>query len=379
MHPAPDELMEPEKSSASVRDFLGFASGPIDIRSVALTGLLLLGVLYSLYFARVFLLPVFLAFLMSFLLAPIVRVLKHYRVPEVAGAGMVILGLLLVVGYGVYRLAEPAGEWIQKAPQSLNRVQSKLRALMKPVQEVQETTEKIEKMTSLGSQKRATVELKKPGLGEAVFAGTQEFLLGAGVTVVLLYFLLASGDLFLLKLVKVLPSLRDKKRAVEICREIEKNISTYLGTVTLVNAGLGVAIGAGMYVIGLPNPVLWGVMAAFLNFIPYLGALVGVVVVTIAAIVALNDPVAIIAAPAVYFAFNVIEAYWVTPMVLSRTLALNPVVILIWLVFWGWIWGVVGALLAVPMLAILKIVCDRFLPLAAVGEFLGNESRASVL
>ncbi|MDH3445551.1 MAG: AI-2E family transporter [Deltaproteobacteria bacterium] len=380
MRQSSTETTEAGKSQANVRDLLEYFSAPIDIRSLALTGLFLLSVLYSLYFARVFFLPIVLTLLLNLLLSPAVRFLKAYRVPQALGAGIIIFGLLLLLGYGIYRLAEPAGEWMQNAPKTLNQVRSKLRTFTKPVENVQETTEKIEKMTSLGNEsKKAVVELKKPGLGETVFSGTQEILLGGGITVVLLYFLLASGDLFLLKLVKVLPTLKDKKRAVETCREIEKNISNYLGTITLINLGLGIAIGVGTFLIGLPNPVLWGVVAAFLNFIPYLGALLGIIIVAGAAIVTLDDPVRIMSAPAMYFGLNVIEAYWVTPMVLSRTLALNPVVILIWLVFWGWIWGVFGALLAVPMLAIVKIICDRFQPLAAIGEFLGNESRAPAL
>jgi predicted PurR-regulated permease PerM len=187
--------------------------------------------------------------------------------------------------------------------------------------------------------------------------------------------LLASGDLFLLKLVKVLPTLDDKKLAVEIYRQIEENVSTYLAIVTLINIGFGCVIGTAMYFLGLPNSPLWGAMAAVLAYIPYLGALVGIVTVTIVAILTFDDIYRIIMVPSLYFILDNVQANLIVPMVLGRRLALNPVVIFIWLIFCGWIWGITGALLAVPLLAIIKIICDQVEQLAPLGEFLGTESK----
>lgn len=345
-----------------------------DVRSIALTGTFVLLLLYSIYFAREFLMPVTLAFLLNWLLTPIVRYLAQARVPESLGAAIVLLTLVGLVGYGAYSLVTPAGAWIQKAPASLMVVQIKLQDIMRPVEAAKETTKKIEKLTDLDDDKgAATVEIKKPGLDELVFSGTQSFLFWGGVTIVLLYFLLASGDLFLLKLVRVLPTLEDKKRAVEIVRQIESDVTIYLSTVTLVNCGLGACVGAAMYFLGMPNPLLWGVMVAVLNYIPYLGALAGIIILSLAAILTFDDFTRMALVPSIYFALNFIEAYFVTPTVLGRRLALNPVMIFIWLIFWGWVWGVVGAVLAVPILAILKIVADHFESLAALGEFLGTE------
>jgi predicted PurR-regulated permease PerM len=351
----------------------------IDIRSIALTGIFVLLLLYSVYFAREFLIPITLAFLLNWLLAPIVRYLAHVRVPQCLGAAIVLLALVGLVGYGAYRLVTPAAAWIQKAPGSLRIVQKKIEDIMRPVEAARETTKKIEKMTDWNDDKStATVEIKKPGLGELVFSGTQNFLFWGGVTIVLLYFLLASGDLFLLKFVRVLPTLEDKKRAVEIVRQIESDVTIYLSTVTLVNCGLGACIGIAMYFLGMPNPVLWGVMVAFLNYIPYLGALAGIIILTVIAILTFDDFTRIALVPSIYFALNFIEAYFVTPMVLGRRLALNPVMIFVWLIFWGWVWGVIGAILAVPILAIVKIVADHFKSLAPLGEFLGTEEVKTV-
>jgi predicted PurR-regulated permease PerM len=374
-HEAPDPQQEDGK--ADLRDLLPF-QGAVDIRSLSLTGLFVLAIFYTLYFARDFILPILLAWLLSSLLAPIVRLFKRVRIPEPLSALFIILALLGTLSLGVYRLSEPAGEWIQKAPQSLSGVRAKLQRIMRPVEGVQETTKEIEKMTTLGNEEKATaVEIKKPGLGEVVLSGAKNFLLAGGVTLVLLYFLLASGDMFLLKLVKILPTLENKKLAVEIYRQIETDVSTYLSVVTLINIGFGCLIGLAMYLLSMPNPLLWGVMAAVLAYIPYLGALVGIVTVTIVAILTFDDIYRIIMVPIVYFVLDNIQGNLVMPMVLGRRLALNPVVIFIWLIFCGWIWGITGALLAVPLLAIIKIMSDQVEQLAPIGEFLGSESKVA--
>ncbi|HUK39954.1 MAG TPA: AI-2E family transporter [Candidatus Acidoferrales bacterium] len=374
------ELSPAETSDSHREDLPRIFQGPIDIRSISITGIFLLGLLYSLYFAREFLLPVVLAFILSFLLAPAVRWMNRQRIPQVIGAVIIVAGLVGLSAYGVYRLATPAQQWLQKAPSSFNTVRRKLQALLEPMQKAQQTTAQIEKMTTLNKEQDVTtVEIKKPGLGEFFFTGTQNFLIGAGVTVVLLYFLLASGDLFLLKLVKVLPTLEDKKRAVEICREVERNISKYLWTITLVNAGLGLALALAMSVLGMPNPSLWGVMAAFFSYVPYLGPTTGILSLGMASALTFDDPVRIFLPPAAYFLLAIVEGNFLTPLVLGRRLALNPVVIFVWLIFWAWVWGVPGAVLAVPLLAILKIVCDHLKPLSALGEFLGKESKPASL
>ncbi len=379
MKPARHEAPEPrqDEGKADLQDLLP-TQRALDIRSVSLTGLFVLASFYTLYFARDFILPILLAWILSSLLAPIVRLFKRVRIPEPLSALFIILALLGTLSSGAYSLSDPAAQWIQRAPQSLSGVRAKLQSILGPVQGVQETTKELEKMTSLGKGEETTaVEIKKPGLGEVVLSGAKNFLLAGSVTLVLLYFLLASGDMFLLKLVKILPTLENKKRAVEIYRQIEADVSTYLSVVTLINLGFGCIIGSSMYLLGMPNPLLWGVMAAVLAYIPYLGSLIGISTVTVVAILTFDDIFRIIMVPSIYFALDTVEANLVTPMILGRRLALNPVVIFIWLIFCGWIWGITGALLAVPLLAIIKIISDKVEQLAPIGEFLGSESKAA--
>jgi len=369
-----------EESRLAFPDFLQVFRGPVDIRTVALTGIFLLFTLYSFYFARDFLLPVVLAFFLSALLAPLVRWLTRIHVPAMLGAGIVMAGVLTISVYVIYRLSEPAVQWIQKAPTSFDTLRRKFRDIIVPVEKARQTTAQIDKMTALTKPRDVpTVEIKKPGLDEFIFTGTQNFLIMCGVTIILLYFLLASGDLFLLKLVKVLPTLDNNRRAVEIYRQIERDISIYLWTITMVNTGLGIAVGATMYLLGMPNPALWGVLAAVLNYIPYLGAMTGIITVGLASALSFDEPLKITLAPAVYFLFSVLEGNFLMPMVVGRSLALNPVVIFIWLTFWGWVWGIVGAVLAVPLLAFLKIICDHFQSLSTLSEFLGNESKTTLI
>ena len=196
--------------------------------------------------------------------------------------------------------------------------------------------------------------------------------MGALETLILLYFLLAAGDLFLQKLIKVLPLLRDKKKAVAIARETEASISTYLFTVAVVNIGLGVAVTIVMLLLKMPNAVLWGSLAALAEFVPYIGATVMLGLLAMAGLVAFPDLGHALMVPGAYMAVNLVQANFVSPTVLGRRLTLNPVAILVGLVFWWWIWGVGGAFIAVPLLATFKIFCDHIESLAPIGEFLGK-------
>lgn len=368
---------EHEPSRPDLSHLLDLFSGPLDVRSIALTGILILLVFYSLYFAREFVMPVVLAFLLTFLLAPVVRALRRVGVPETIGAALVILAFLSGVGYGVYSLSGPARDWIERAPEGMRRVERRVRDLQRPVTEVREAAEQVqeqvEEMAGQGRRQRPTeVQLEGETLTGLVFTTTQAFLAGAVVTVILLYFLLASGDLFLRKLVRVLPRLRDKKAAIEIARDMEDHVSTYLVTMTLINLGLGLAVGAAMRLAGMPNPVLWGAAAAVMNFVPYLGPLVTLVMIALVSLLTFENLGRAIVAPALYLGLNALEGYVVTPMLLGRRLLLNPVVIFLGIIFWGWLWGIPGALLAVPILVSFKIFCDHIEPLSPIGEFLGR-------
>ena len=358
-HPDPGKLQE------ALRD-------RVAISSMAITGLFVLAVFYTIYFARPFLLPIVLAVLLDFLLSPVIRFLRGFRLPEPVGAAIVVAGLLGLVGAGAYSLADPAREWVAKAPASIQKVQSRLRDLRKPVEQVSRTADQVEAATNIGKSGVQEVVVRRPQMSERFFGSTQTFLIGAFEMLAMLYFLLAAGDLFLQKVIKVLPLLQDKKKAVMIARETEASISTYLFTVTLVNAGLGLVVALAMTLVGMPNPLLWGTLAALAEFVPYAGAGAMLVILSLAGLVTFPQVGHAMLVPGAYLAVNLVQVNFVSPTVLGRRLTLNPVAILVGLVFWWWLWGVGGAFIAVPLLATFKIFCDHIESLAPIGEFLGN-------
>ncbi len=343
-----------------------------EFKSIALKGLLIIALFYTLYFARALILPFTLALLLNFLLRPIVRALKTVKIPELAGSALVLIVLLGSAGYGMIRLATPAAEWIDKLPESIHQIESKVGFLRKPLDSFNNAAEELKRIERMGAKKKPEVEVKPPGITDAVLTGTREVIIKSSVMFILLYFLLGSGDLFLRKLIKLFPTLHRKKEILKIVREVEHHASRYLYTVTGINIFMGLSIGIGMYLIGLPNPVLWGVMSGLLVFIPYIGAMIGISIVTIVAFLTFDSIGRVLLAPAIYIALETIQGQIVTPMVLGFRFTLNPVVIFVWLIFWGWMWGIVGAMLAFPMLTVFKILCDHIRPLAPVGEFLGR-------
>ncbi|HEX2055979.1 MAG TPA: AI-2E family transporter, partial [Nitrospiraceae bacterium] len=307
------------------------------------------------------------------LLAPVIRRMKKMKIPEPIGAAILLSMVVVILAYGLSWLAEPAAEWIAKAPDAFIEAEYKLSMLKKPMQEMSKATELLSKAANPEESKRVQqVEVKGNALPLKVFSRTGELFAGLAATLVLLYFFLSSGDLFLQKTVQALHRLEDKKRAVEIIREIEGQLASYLFTVTCINCGLGVAVGAAMAALGMPNPILWGVMATFLTFIPYLGHMVGVSVVALVAAMAFESAGWMFAVAGAYATLAVIEGSFAYPMIVGHRLELNPVVLLMGLMIWGWIWGIPGALLAVPLMVAFKILCEHVEILSPVGDFMGR-------
>lgn len=367
------ETPEEELPRPDIKNLRDALQGAFGIRSFALSGLFLLACFYTLYFGRAFFLPIILSLLLNFLLSPVVRGLKKIHIPEALGAGLVILGLLGLLGLGIFELATPAYDWIGQAPQSLRKVESRIRDLKKPVQTMSKATEQVEKITKVaGGPKPQQVQVTTESLGSRVLSRATDFVADAVVMFILLYFLLASGDLFLRKLIKVLPSRADKQRAIEIARQIETEVSTYLATITVINVVMGLLVWGAMALIGVPNPLLWGVLATFANYIPYLGAITMVAVLAMVGLLTFPDLPRALIPPGAFLGLHLLESYLLTPMILGRRLTLNPVVIFLGLTFWGWMWGITGAILAVPIMMVFKILCEHSEPLAPVGEFLGN-------
>lgn len=345
-------------------------------RSAGITTLTVLALLYTLYFARPFLLPIVVALLLSFLFSPLVRALARFKIRPPVSAALIILGLLGTVGFVGYELSGPVQGWASSTPQTFATAQARIREVLKPFERASQTAAQVESAAGVGGPETAQeVIVRQPSLVARVFGTTQKFLIAAMEVLILLYFLLAAGDLFLQKLIKVLPNLRDKQKAVEIARKTEASISTYLLTTFAITFTEGIVVALAMWALGMPNPLLWGAMVVVLEFIPYLGAAIMTAILTLAALTVYDTVGEALLVPAVFLGINIIQGNFISPALMGHRLALNPVALLVGLTFWFWIWGLPGAFIAVPLLATFKIFCDHIESLAAVGEFLGERDR----
>ena len=344
---------------------------PSDPRTFFLGGIFALCIFAALYAASAIILPVVLALVLNLLLQPAVHLLERMRLPRAAGA---LLAIILVIGVLVglvAALSVPAADWSKRLPEGIPRLEAHLVVLEGPIQALQKVIREAEQVADApGQQSSITAVHHDLGIAGVLFAGTRAVVDGLFTTVLVLYFLLVSGGIFLRRLVEILPTFSNKRQAVDISQQIQADISAYLVTITAMNAAVGLATATAMYLCGQGDPLLWGTTAFILNFIPILGPLLGTVIFVLAGMLSFDSLWWALLPAAVYFGIHLIEGETLTPILLARRFTLNPVLVILSLVFWFWMWGVPGAILAVPLLAILKIVCDRMRPLKALGHFL---------
>jgi predicted PurR-regulated permease PerM len=342
-----------------------------------LIGIFMFMAVYALYFGREFFMPVVLAFLLALMLTPIVRFLRKRGVPEVLSATLLVVLSVLGIATAGYFLSGPIVQLVNEAPEIGRRVTERLSELRHPFEKFMEVSQQVEKVAETtqepGVQK---VVMAQPGIlsqaaGNLLSAGTT-----AAITFVLSLFLLASGTMFYEKTIQSFARLSEKKRALRLVHDVEREISRYLLTVALINAGLGAAIALGLWALGMPNPLVWGVAAAALNFLPYVGALATILLVGAIALISFDTLSYAMLAPAYVILCNVIEGQIVTPLIVGRRLEINAVAIFIAVAFWSWLWGFIGALIAVPILVVIKVFCDHFESWRHVGNFLSAQQVA---
>ncbi|HVV67492.1 MAG TPA: AI-2E family transporter [Gammaproteobacteria bacterium] len=344
----------------------------------ATTSLLILAIIYTLYFAKALLLPIVIAVLLNFLFAPVMRVLIRIHIPRLLAALLIILVVFFVIFLGFYRLSAPVSEWLTDAPANFSQATQKINQLTLPIsqsmQRLFKIQEQIEKTTHIAAEKNVPIVNIKPGWFNIIFTNTWEFFIELGMVVIFLYFLLASHDFILYKLIRLLPYYSEKKEAVIIIRQIEQKISYFLFIKIITSIGLAIVIALAMFLLQMPHPLVWGILAGFLEFIPYIGVLIGTTAVTFSSLLIFDSFSHILLVPVVFFAICSIEGNFVLPIVLNRGLILHPLIILLGVIVFGWIWGVVGALIAIPLISIFKIICDNVKPLNLYGELLGTEN-----
>ena len=340
--------------------------------------LIALGTIAFLYFGLPLVLPVFLACMAGMTLKPLIRWGSCCHLPPALSAAVVLCLLVTAVGIGFFQLGRPASTWINEAPKHMTELRQRVLKLFPRVARFSEAAAAVNNLGATDAEQAAEqkktpiLEVKESRGAGSMLNWTGTLLVGIGETLVLVYLLLASGDLFLQKLVRVMPTLSDKRRAVEISHEIQQNISNYLFSVSLINLGLGLAVSGGLYFMGVPNAAMWGMFVAVLNFVPYFGPVTGVIVLGTVGLLTFDTLGLGLLPPAWYLVLHLLEANLITPVLLGRRFTLNPVVIFVSLIFWTWLWGVPGALLSVPILVSIKVVCDRVPVMSPVSELLSR-------
>lgn len=339
-----------------------------------LTGIFLMMAVCALYFARDFFMPVTLAFLLTLTLTPIVRFFRKRGIPSAVSATL----LVIVFGAGValvgYMTSGPVVTLFNDAPRIGRELRGRLADIRRPLDQILKASEQVDKVSDTAQEadvQRVVVE--QPGILTRAANSLASVVTSAAITLILALFLLSSGTLFYEKIIQSFPLLSDKKRALRVVYDVEREISRYLLTVAIINCSLGLVVGLGLWAIGVPNPMVWGVAAALLNFLPYVGALIGIVTVAVISLVSFQTIGYALVAPLFYFACTIVEGQFLTPLILGRRLELNSVSIFIAMAFWTWLWGAIGTLIAVPLLVVIKVFCDHFESLAHVGNFLAAQ------
>jgi predicted PurR-regulated permease PerM len=342
------------------------------------TVLLALAAVAFLYYARPVILPLFLAAIAAMALKPIMRGLSFLRIPQAPAAAIIVLIVVSSLLWGFTALDKPAEAWIENAPRNMTDIRSRLQRLFPDVLHLSRA---VVAVTDLGAteadkklaQKTApTVEVKDSSGTNTLVVWTGSALTLLVEVLVLLYLILASGDLLMLKLVRGMRTLEERKRAVEISHDVQRKISDFLFATSLVNLGVGMIVATGLFFIGVPNPVMWGALAAVLNFVPYFGPTVMAALLAVVGLLTFDTLSKVLIPVGFYFVLHLLESNLVTPILIGRRMALNPLAIFVSLIFWFWLWGVPGALVSVPILVSVKAVCDGLPEGSYIGEIISH-------
>lgn len=337
------------------------ADAPRRASTTAMLILAALACVVAIQLAAPILVPTLLAALVAVLLNPMVRALSRRWLPRWLAAFLVMGSLGALFGGALWMSHAPAQALAERAPSMAWEFKHKLERLMYPLASAERMGEALETIDTAGEQKRPpTVAVVESPIRISERYGGLLGGLALGLSAIMLvYLLLVFGELLFRKAVSLAPTLARKRETVAVIREIQSDVTRYVGTVTAINFGLGVTAGLALHLAGVPNALFWGLLAALLNFIPYLGPLMGTLLLLVVGVLQFDAAWLAVMPAGIYLVLNLLESQLVTPLVLGRSFSLNPVVILVWLLFWGWLWSVPGLLLAMPLLVCSKIVAAR--------------------
>ncbi|WP_408885648.1 AI-2E family transporter [Komagataeibacter xylinus] len=367
----------------------------IDTRTACLLLLSVLAVFYTLYFASAIILPMILALVVNLLLSSPLRFLHtRLHLPKPLAALCLILCVFGMVGAVGTAISVPATGWLERAPEAINTLQERLAFLRGPFQLLTGASDRIHNFLSIAGGHGTAATTDQPAadghviivstpaggggvvgldrFSSSILLGTQAFMGQFFTMILMLFFLLAQGDSLLRRFVEIMPTFADKRRTVQIAYQIERNVSEYLATITIINSLVGLVNMVQCWLLGMPNPLLWGVMAFLLNYIPIIGPMMGIIIYFLVGLFVYPSVWQALLPPAIYLCIHLTEGETITPMVLARRFTLNPVLVMASLMFWDWLWGIFGAFLSVPLLAVFKIICDHVEILTPLGHIVGG-------
>lgn len=326
--------------------------------AVPLWGLFIISLFSVLYFAKSIFIPVFLATLFALLLSPFIELLKKFHIPRSLGGAITLILLSTLIGTFFNYLIIPAGDWLERLPTEINQIEKKLSPFKDSIETVQKTTEKVAEITSMeqGDDQKADVVMTGPNIFSTLLDGTQTLLLNALSFIVLLYFMLVSGHSLIRKIGDLLRDNGYQADFMQITRNIQVKISRYLLLITAINIVLGVVVAIVMWAVGMPTPIVWGASAAFLNFIPYVGPAINIGIVSIVSLVTFDSLTQAMIPPILLLGLNLLEGQLIQPLFVGRMFTINPVIIFLFVLVWGWLWGMAGVFMAVPLLVIGEII-----------------------
>lgn len=332
--------------------------------------------LAALYYARDLAIPLVFAVLLALLLRPLFRRLQRLRVPDVAASLLLVLGVAAIFVTGMVTVAQQGQTWLAKAPDMIKNVQAMLPQEQGPLSHLTQTTEAVRDLAepeTTAEEAPVPVVMRSSEATITVLGTSGHFLAALLIVFVVTFFVLAYSDTLLKQAVESRNSFADKKAVVTSLNNVENGISTYLATVTVINIGLGIVTALVVWMLRIPNPILWGLMAMVLNYVPHVGALACEVILFFVGAVAHESLWHGAGAAASFFVLTTVESYFITPIALSKSLQLSPLAVILSVLFWGWLWGIAGGLMAAPLLTVVKIVCDQFASLKPMSLLLSGE------
>lgn len=324
-------------------------------------GLFTLGILYTLYVAHQIILPITLAILASLLMAPAVRgARKRWKIPRGVTALVLILGLLAGMAGVGWAVSSPIMEWVEKAPEGMSRLLVGGKGITASLERVTESARKVEKkMDELSKGDEPTkVVVQSNSWQQTMFTKLRNGATGLALALALSYFLLVSGDNLIRNFVRQLP--RDDRRMVlRVVRDSQSQIAQYLMVISASNLLVGVLTGLMCWAVGLPSPVVWGLIAGLARFVPYLGVIGTVGLLAVISLTTLDQLWMMMIAPMGYLALTSVVGFFLEPYIHGFRMSINPVVIFLSIFFWGWLWGAIGVVMAVPLMTVLQVVLKQ--------------------